>query len=60
MTVSYTENGANVSTQVKFGILGDDPSIIFTEPAFDDTVSLCTHKNPLSPVPVRTDFIHFI
>ena len=40
MTVSYTENGANVSTQVKFGILGDDPSIIFTEPAFDDTVSL--------------------
>ena len=40
MTVSYTENGANVNTQVKFGILGDDPSIIFTEPAFDDTVSL--------------------
>ena len=40
MTVSYTENGANVSAQVKFGIRGDDPSIIFTEPAFDDTVSL--------------------
>ena len=40
MTVSYTENGADVKAQVKFGIRGDDPSIIFTEPAFDDTVSL--------------------
>ncbi len=40
MTASYTENGANVSAQVKFGILGDKPSIIFTEPIFDDTVSL--------------------
>lgn len=40
MTVSYTENGANVKAQVKFGIRGDDPTIIFAEPAFDDTVSL--------------------
>ena len=40
MTVSYTENGANTAAQVKFGILGDDPTIIFTEPVFDDTVSL--------------------
>ncbi len=40
MTVSYTENGADVKAQVKFGIRGDDPTIIFTEPAFDDTVSL--------------------
>ena len=40
MTASYTENGANVQAQVKFGIRGDDPSIIFMEPAFDDTVSL--------------------
>lgn len=40
MTVSYTENGADVKALVKFGIRGDDPTIIFTEPAFDDTVSL--------------------
>ena len=40
MTAEYKSNGANVKTQVKFGILGDDPAVIFTEPAFDDTVSL--------------------
>ena len=40
MTASYTENGANVKAQVKFGIRGDNPTIFFTEPAFDDTVSL--------------------
>ncbi len=40
MTVAYTENGADVKAQVKFGIRGDNPTIIFTEPAFDDTVSL--------------------
>ena len=40
MTAEYKSNGANVKTQVKFGILGDDPAVIFMEPAFDDTVSL--------------------
>lgn len=40
MTAEYKSNGANVKAQVKFGTLGENPSIIFTEPAFDDTVSL--------------------
>lgn len=40
MTVRYTENGANVSAQVKFGTLGDNPAVIFTEPSFENTVSI--------------------
>ena len=40
MTVTYKENGADVSAQVKFGILGDNPAVVFTEPGFENTVSI--------------------
>lgn len=40
MTVTYKENGADVSTQVKFGTLGDNPAVVFTEPGFENTVSI--------------------
>ncbi|MCQ2106300.1 MAG: hypothetical protein MJZ26_10970 [Fibrobacter sp.] len=40
MTASYKKNGADLSAQVKFGILGDNPAIIFTEPGFQNTVTL--------------------
>lgn len=40
MTVSYTENGANVQDQVKFGILDNNPAVIFTEPGLGTTLSI--------------------
>ena len=40
MTVTYASNGANESAQVKYGILGDNPAVIFTEPGFESTVSI--------------------
>ena len=40
MTVTYKENGADVKSQVKFGILGDNPAVVFTEPGFESTVSI--------------------
>ena len=40
MTVKYSENGADVSAQVKFGTLGDNPAVVFTEPGFENTVSI--------------------
>ena len=40
MKVKYSENGADVSAQVKFGTLGDNPAVVFTEPSFENTVSI--------------------
>ena len=40
MKATYSENGADVSAQVKFGILGDNPAVVFTEPSFENTVSI--------------------
>ncbi len=40
MKASYVRNGANVSTQVKFGLFGDKPAVYFTEPSFEETVSM--------------------
>ena len=40
MTVSYTENGANATASVKFGLLGENPTIIFKDHVFDDTISI--------------------
>ena len=40
MTAWYRNHGADVSAQVKFGVLGDNPAVIFTEPGFKNTVSI--------------------
>ena len=40
MKVRYSDNGADVSAQVKFGTLGDNPAVVFTEPGFENTVSI--------------------
>lgn len=39
VTASYKKNGADLSAQVKFSVLGDNPGIIFTEPGFHSTVT---------------------
>jgi len=40
MKATYKENGANVSAEVSFGLLGDNPSAIFSEPGLNTKVSL--------------------
>ena len=40
MTASYTENDIEAKAQVKFGVLGDNPAIVFTEPGVENTVSI--------------------
>lgn len=40
MTAQYKSNGADVKAQVKFGILGDNPAVVFTEPGVETTVSI--------------------
>lgn len=40
MTAAYASNGANEKAQVKFGTLGDNPAVVFTEPGFENTVSI--------------------
>ena len=40
MTAAYKDNGANVSAKVKFGILGDEPSVSFIMPNPENTVSI--------------------
>ncbi|WP_141099791.1 hypothetical protein [Fibrobacter sp. UWH3] len=40
MTVRYTENNVNLSAQVKFGVRGENPAIIFTEPGFTTSVTM--------------------
>lgn len=39
MTASYSKKSVSVSAQVKFGVLGNDPAIAFTEPGFTTTVT---------------------
>lgn len=40
MTVTYASNGVNISTQVKFGKLSNKPTIYFTEPGFETSVTM--------------------
>lgn len=40
MTASYVENGIEARSQVYFGVLGDNPAIIFTEPGVENIVSI--------------------
>lgn len=40
MTASFEENGVSLKSQVKFGVLGINPVIMFTEPGFTTTVSI--------------------
>ena len=40
MKATYKENGANVSAEVYFGLLGNNPTVIFTEPNKNTKVSL--------------------
>lgn len=39
MTVAYAENNVKLNAQVKFGVLGNNPAVIFTEPASTITVT---------------------
>lgn len=45
MTATYSNGSTKLSAQVKFGKLGNDPAIIFTEPGLDTKVSM---NDPIS------------
>ncbi len=40
MTATYNENGVLLERQVKFGVLGLNPVVMFTEPGFKTTVTI--------------------
>ncbi|MCF0225550.1 MAG: hypothetical protein HUK20_14885 [Fibrobacter sp.] len=40
MTAKYQNHGANLTAQVKFGVMGNDPIVYFKEPGSDVTVTL--------------------